>query len=542
MRRDLWPPLLAACLLCQALAASSAVTISLRPFPGADVAQADALISDLLASPTRRAAQGLLSYRSESWSARRDIQSRRGALDLLQRAWGSALEVREDEPEVPPAQPVFRHGDFSRASQAALAIIPAALIAGRPGQAYDNQFAAAPPATLAVALPAAPPVPGSAKEFEDAIVALIDELSTKDPALFNKIRAEEARIRALPSREARIAAVHQGYPRLERELDRSAAAGRLSPEGALKWAVFRAQAQSALADGTLFERALFAGKVFDDKVQRLLDRGTTRLDANRKLPEQKHEYMRLSQRIHDELAIAGNSTALTPAQLDKAFEIAGGEYGIRPEFLKYMAKTESGLKQVVPSNPAAVGIMQIEHVHSDAYAGARNVANDTITNIVYGGLLRAQTDRTMARRFSEAGIAPPSNPRVVEFLGDLAYNRGPGLLKHIAQHAATQGIDVDAFGEYVGGPGGSYAITNGGKNVTVIPGPGTDIDKTGKNSVLERSSEAVGRVKFSKKLTEGLGDRNGDGRIDHLDVWLTRGINYLKDPKLTRPAPPVARN
>ena len=186
--------------------------------------------------------------------------------------------------------------------------------------------------------------------------------------------------------------------------------------------------------------------------------------------------------------------------------------------------------------------MQIENVHGQAYAGARNVANDTITNIVYGGLLRAQTDKTMAKRFAEAGIKPPSNPRVVEFLGDLAYNRGPGLLKHIAHHAAKQGIDVDEFGEYVGGPGGSYAITNGGKNVTVIPGPGTDIDKTGKNSVLERSSEAVGRVKFSKKLTEGLGDRNGDGRIDHLDVWLTRGINYLKDPKLTRPASSVAKN
>ena len=157
MRRDLWPSLLAACLLCQALAASSAVTISLRPSPDADVAQADALISDLLDSPTRRAAQGLLSYRSESWSARRDIQSRRGALDLLKTAWGSALEVREDEPAGPLAPPVvFRHGDFSRASQAALAIIPASLLAGRHGQAYDNQFAAEPAATLAVALPAAP--------------------------------------------------------------------------------------------------------------------------------------------------------------------------------------------------------------------------------------------------------------------------------------------------------------------------------------------------------------------------------------------------
>jgi hypothetical protein len=140
----------------------------------------------------------------------------------------------------------------------------------------------------------------------------------------------------------------------------------------------------------------------------------------------------------------------------------------------------------------------------------------------------------MAKRFAEAGISSPSNPRVVEFLGDLAYNRGPGLLKHIAQHAAAQMINVNDFGEYVGGRGGSYTITNGGKNVTVNPGPGTGIDTTGRNSVLERSSEAVGRVQFSKKLTAGLGDRNGDGRIDHLDVWLTRGINYLRDPKLRK--------
>jgi hypothetical protein len=250
--------------------------------------------------------------------------------------------------------------------------------------------------------------------------------------------------------------------------------------------------------------------------------------------------MKLSLRIHRELSIAGNSTALTPRQIDRAFEIVGGEYGIRPEFLKYMAKTESGLKQVVPSNPAAVGIMQIEHVHTAAYEGPRNVANDTITNIVYGGLLRAQTDRTMAKRFAEAGIAPPSNPRVVEFLGDLAYNRGPGLLKHVARHAAEQRIDVDEFGEYVGGRGGSYAITPD-RNVVVKPGPGTGIDKTGKGSVLELSSEAVGRVKFSKRLTEGLGDRNGDGRIDHLDVWLTRGLKYLGEPGLKIPQS-VARN
>lgn len=570
-RWRLAPPLLASVLLCRALPALGAVTISLRAPLDANVAEAEALISGLLESPTKHAGQGLVRYRAAGWSVNRDLQSRQRALSLLKTAWGEALQVQEEDRLVgnadgaaaaPLAKPAsFGHADFVSAGQAALAVIPASLIAGQHGQAYDNRFAAGQPAIrLARAAAVAPPAPGPSSappqprlakpaaikrgdpaspradrrdtEFEDAIIGLIDELSAKDPVLFKKIRAEEDRIRALPSLEERVAAVDNAYPRLERELDKSAAAGKLSPEGAARWAVFRAQAQAALADGTLFERALFAGKTFDDKVQRLLDSGTTRLDPDKKLPEKKSEYMKLSQSIHDELSIAGNSTALTPRQIDRAFEIVGGEYGIRPEFLKYMAKTESGLKQTVPSNPAAVGIMQIEKVHREAYSGPRNVANDTITNIVYGGLLRAQTDRTMAKRFTEAAIAPPSNPRVVEFLGDLAYNRGPGLLKHVAQHAARQGINVNEFGEYVGGPGGSYTITNGGKNVTINPGPGTGIDRTGKGSVLERSSEAVGRVSLSRKLTEGLGDRNGDGRVDHLDIWLTRGIKYLREPKL----------
>ncbi len=370
------------------------------------------------------------------------------------------------------------------------------------------------------------------KRFEDVVVELVDELSAKDPALFAKIRAEEARIRALKTPAERAAAVEAAYPLLEEALDRSAAEGKLSAEGAANWAAFRAQAKQAIADGTLLETAQFAGKAFDERVRRLLDHGKTILDPDRRLPETKDEYMRVSKRIHDRLAVPGNSTALTTRQLDAAFALAGKEFGIRPDFLKYMAKTESGLRQTVPSNPAASGIMQIERVHTGAYSGERNVGNDTITNIVFGGLLRAQTDREIARRFAAAGLALPSNPRVVEFLGDLAYNRGPGLLRHIARFSAEQGIDVDRFADYVGGRGGSYEIRDGGRSLVVVPGPGTDVDRTGTNSVLAKSSEAVGRVRFSKKLSEGLGDRNGDGRVDHLDVWLTRGIKYLGDPKL----------
>ena len=417
-------------------------------------------------------------------------------------AFGAALKAEED----------------SLARQAALAVIPESLHAGQQGQAYDGASKARSVASPVPAKASAPPKPLAkpAKSFEDVVVDLIDELAAKDPALFAKIQAEGVRIRALATHEERVAAVEAAYPRLERSLDRSAAEGKLSPKGAASWAAFRAQAKAALAEGTLFEKALFAGDAFDRKVQRLLSSGRTVLDPNKKLPEKRAEYMSLAQRIHAKLAVPGNSTTLTTRQIDEVFGLVGAEFGIRPEFLKYMAKTESGLRQVVPSNPAAAGIMQIERVHKEAYSGERNAGNDTITNIVYGGLLRAQTDREIARRFVAAGIEPPSNPRVVEFLGDLAYNRGPGLLRHIAQHAAQQKIDVNKFAEYVGGRGGSYEIVGGGKSIRVIPGPGTGIDKTGKNSVLALASEAVGRVSFSKQLSAGLGDRNGDGRVDHL--------------------------
>lgn len=528
------PALLASVCFCRALPAFGAVTISLAAPATRDAAEAETRIAELLSSPERAAGPGLVRYHAASWSEHLDIQLRARALAALKARWGEALKVQED------AQAGGSSSDGETGSRlpasvspAALAVIPASLLAGQLGQAYDGMPRAdAGPLPVLAAASAGKPLAGRAKGFEDVVVDLIDELSVRDPALFAKIRAEEALIRSLPAHEARVSAVEAAYPRLELSLDKSAAEGKLSPEGAANWAAFRAQAKEAIADGTLFEKAQFAGKAFDEKVRRLLDKGATVLDPDRKLPESRGEYMRLSKRIHSELAVRRNSTTLTTRQIDAVFGIVGAEFGIRPEFLKYMAKTESGLKQTVPSNPAAAGIMQIERVHTEACSGARNAANDTITNIVYGGLLRAQTDREIARRFLAAGLAPPNNPRVVEFLGDLAYNRGPGLLKYIAQYAAQQKIDVNRFAEYVAGPGGSYKIIDGGKSIVVIPGPGTGIDKTGKNSVLALASEAVGRVKFSKKLTAGLGDRNGDGRVDHLDVWLTRGIKYLGDPKL----------
>lgn len=388
------------------------------------------------------------------------------------------------------------------------------------------------PVEAAAAVAAAPvAAPPDDQEFQEALVGLVDELQDKDPVLFDAIRAEEERLRALPAGPQREGAVRADYPRLEAALAKSASEGRLSASGAAKWNVFRARAQKALADGSLLETAEFAGRAFDGRVDALLRRGRSTLDPNRRLPEQKAEWLDLSRKIHEALGVPGNSTALPMGQVDRAFALAAREFGIRPEFLKYMAKTESGLRQVVP-NPAASGIMQVERVHKDAYSGPRTVENDTITNIVYGGLLRAQTDRTMARDFAAEDLNPPGNPRVVEFLGDLAYNRGPGLLKFVAQNAAKQSIDVDRFAEYLAGKGGTYAILDGGRRIVIRPAPGSGIDSTGKGSVLALSSEAVGRVQFSRKLAEGIGDRNGDGRVDHLDVWLTRGFRYLNDPDL----------
>lgn len=442
------------------------------------------------------------------------VPRRPSAAPLAAALLTSALPVLAAPPDRPVPRP-----------SAALGLVEAALAGG--------DFApAGAAAVVAPAVPSpSPSGPGDA-EFEKALVGLVDELEDKDPVLFDAIRAEEARIRALPTREEREAAIRADYPRLERDLARSAAEGRLSASGAAKWNLFRARAQRALADGTLFETAEFAGRAFDAKVEALLRRGASTLDPDRRLPERREEWLALSKKIHDALGVPHNSTALSTAQVDKAFALAAREFGIRPEFLKYMAKTESGLRQVVPSNPAAAGIMQIETVHKDAYAGPRNVADDTITNIVYGGLLRAQTDRTMARDYVAAGLPPPGNPRVVEFLGDLAYNRGPGLLKHVARYAAAQGIDVNRFAEYIAGKGGTYAILDGGRRIVIRPGPGTGIDSTGKGSVLELSSEAVGRVAFSKEFAASVGDRNGDGRVDHLDVWLARGFRYLNDPDL----------
>ena len=79
-----------------------------------------------------------------------------------------------------PAHAGSLSSELAARVQAALAIVPASM----PGAVVPEPPQAVKPAT-------------DSQELEDRIAALIDELMTKDPALFNRIRAEDARIRAL---------------------------------------------------------------------------------------------------------------------------------------------------------------------------------------------------------------------------------------------------------------------------------------------------------------------------------------------------------
>jgi LysM repeat protein len=243
-----------------------------------------------------------------------------------------------------------------------------------------------------------------------------------------------------------------------------------------------------------------------------------------RLPETKEERLALVKTLQRELGVKGPSERLSDAQLNALFERVGAKMGIRPAFLHYMANAESGHHQTA-NTASAHGIMQIERsAHPDAYKGTLNVGNDTVTNVVYGALLRAQTDRTMRKRFKEAGLNPPTRAAVVEFLGDLAYSRGPGLLKHVARYAKEQGIDVNRFEEYVGGRGGQFEVKNG--RVRVFPGRGTGIAQTGAGSVLASALADVDRQQ-PVRLSSSHQDRNSDGRISHLDIWVTRGMKYI---------------
>lgn len=245
----------------------------------------------------------------------------------------------------------------------------------------------------------------------------------------------------------------------------------------------------------------------------------------RTLPETKSARLALVRRLHEELGVRAPSERLTERQLERLFDRVGTLFGLRPEFLRYMAEVESSGRQAA-DNGAAHGIMQIERsVHRDAYSGSINVGNDTVANVVYGALLRAQGDRTLAKRFRDEGLPVPTRAVVVEFLGDLAYNRGPALLTAIAKHAKAQGIDVNRFADYAAGAGGRFELQGG--MARALPQGGSGVSSTGAGSVLARALTDVNR-RSPVHLGRDYEDRNRDGQISHLDIWITRGLKYVQ--------------
>lgn len=253
----------------------------------------------------------------------------------------------------------------------------------------------------------------------------------------------------------------------------------------------------------------------------------------RRFPESKAEMQALVQQLHRRLGIAGPSERLTGQQLDLLFQLVGAEFGLRPDFLRYMAGTESGHRQTA-DNGAAHGIMQIERAaHPEAYRGAINVGNDTISNVVYGARVRAQVDRALADAFRRAGLAPPRRVGILEFLGDLSYNRGPALLDHLARLARAQKIDVDRFADYVAGPNGSFEIRDG--KVYAESRTGSSVKTSGQGSVLAQALAEVNRRAPVRLSARSYRDRNNDGQISHLDVWVTRGLRYMEFLQLKAP-------
>jgi hypothetical protein len=245
----------------------------------------------------------------------------------------------------------------------------------------------------------------------------------------------------------------------------------------------------------------------------------------RSVPTTPEARLALVRRLHQDLGIRAPSEALSAKQLDQLFERVGKEYGIRADFLRYMAGTESGQRQRA-DNGAAHGIMQIERAaHPAAYAGPVNVGNDTVANVVYGARLRAQTDLAMAAGFRSHGLPPPTRAGVVEFLGDLAYNRGPALLTSVAHYAQAQGIDVNRFADYVAGVDGTFELRDG--KLRALPVAGSRVDSSGQGSVLALALAEVNSHNPVTLSARKYRDRNQDGRVTHLDVWVTRGLKYI---------------
>lgn len=247
-----------------------------------------------------------------------------------------------------------------------------------------------------------------------------------------------------------------------------------------------------------------------------------------RLPANYKAILKLSEELHAELGIKGPSERLSKGQLEKVYLKAAAATGLRTQLLKYIASVEAAGVQTADSG-AAHGLMQVERsAHPTAYVGAINVGNDTITNVLYGALLRARVDKRLDEAFLAEGLAPPSNRHVRELLGDFAYNRGPMLLEFLPKYAKQQGVNINAIVEYIAGRGGRYELSNrwGSNRIRIFPIPGSPVSPTGEGSVLQLALAEVNR-RSPITLSRNFADRTGNGgRPDHLDVWVVRGEHY----------------
>src|SRR5262249_6095073 len=89
-----------------------------------------------------------------------------------------------------------------------------------------------------------------------------------------------------------------------------------------------------------------------------------------------------SEGLHRMLSVPGSSEHLSQDQVDDAFLVAGRLNGVPTELLEHTAHVEASDNQRADGGPAH-GLMQIEKSqHHGAYQGARNVGNDTTSNIL----------------------------------------------------------------------------------------------------------------------------------------------------------------
>jgi LysM repeat protein len=241
------------------------------------------------------------------------------------------------------------------------------------------------------------------------------------------------------------------------------------------------------------------------------------------------EWRDTSAAVHKELGIQAPSQELTQAQIQKTIDAAAKQYGLSDEdksTLMHIATVESSGNQ--KAKGAAVGLMQIEDVHEEALDGKVHAGNDTVSNVMYAAKLYSDTAKELDRTFEKEGLTPPAG-LARRALIDFGYNRGPGVLKHIAKEAKAQGIDTNNLQEYFAGKGGKAAWSaqkGGGYKLDITAANGSPVGKTGSGSVLQKAVETLGNPIDQKKTK--IRDWSGDGTVDHFDVWILRAGELQK--------------